>query len=111
MPFLLHWFIMSLAVAISAYILPGVALSGTVATIVTALVLGIANAVVRPILHVLALPITILTFGLFALVVNALVVLLVAAIVPGFRVDGLGWAILFSIVLAIIAAALRGIAP
>lgn len=110
MPFLLQWAISAVAVAIAAYLLPGVHLSGAVATVIAALILGIANAVIRPILHVLALPITLLTFGLFALVVNAFVVLLVAWVVPGFRVDGLGWAILFSIILAIIGAALRGIA-
>jgi putative membrane protein len=90
------------SVGLTAYLLPGVEVAslGTVAMV--AIVMGIVNSILKPILQLLALPITILTLGLFALVINALMVLLVAEIVPGFQVDGFLVALLFSIVLSIV---------
>lgn len=90
------------SVGLTAYLLPGVEVAswGTVAMV--AIVMGIINAVLKPILQLIALPITILTLGLFALIINALLVLLVAEIVPGFQIDGFWVALLFSIVLSIV---------
>ena len=102
MGFLLQWLVSGVAVVIAAYLLPGVAVEGFLAALVTALILGLVNAVIRPILILLTLPLTILTLGLFTLVINALMVLLAAAIVPGFAVLGFWWALLFGIVLAIV---------
>lgn len=93
---------MAIAVMIAAYILPGVTVSGFLTALIVALVLGLINAVIKPILLILTLPINILTLGLFTFVINAAIILLVSAIVPGFRVDGFWWALLFSIVLSII---------
>jgi len=87
--------------------LPGVTLDGFVAALIVAVVLGAINAFVRPILVVLTLPITIMTLGLFVLVINALLVLLASSIVPGFAVASFWWALAFGIVLAIVSAVLE----
>jgi len=103
MMILVNWLISAAAIGIAAYILPGVHIQGGVWTLlVLAIVLGLINAVLKPILKLLTLPITILTLGLFSLVINALLILLATAIVPGFVVDGFWWALLFSIVLSLI---------
>ncbi len=76
-----------LAVFATAYILPGVHVESFVTALIVAVVLGIVNAVLKPILVTLTLPITLFTLGLFTFVINALLVLLTARIVPGFTVD------------------------
>jgi putative membrane protein len=106
MGFLLQWVISGVAIIIAAYLLPGVVVEGFLAALVTALILGLVNAIIRPILIILTLPLNILTLGLFTLVINALMVMLAAAIVPGFAVQGFWWALLFGIVLAIVNSAL-----
>jgi len=102
MNFLLQWLVSGLAIIITAYLLPGVKVSGVFAALVTALILGLINAFIRPVLILLTLPLNILTLGLFTLVINALLIMLAAAIVPGFSVQGFWWALLFGLVLAII---------
>lgn len=102
MRFLLQWIGSGVAIIITAYLLPGVAIEGFFAALVTALILGLINAIIRPILILLTLPLTILTLGLFTLVINALLVMLAAAIVPGFAVQGFWWALLFGFVLAFV---------
>jgi putative membrane protein len=98
-----NWLIMTVAVIVSAYLLPGVTLVGGFWTaLLVALVLGLLNVFIKPLLAILTLPINILTLGLFTLVINAVIIMLVSAIVPGFKVDGFWYAFLFSIVLAII---------
>src|SRR3989344_6734121 len=92
----------SLAVFVAGYILPGVHINSFVTAIVVAIVLGILNTFVKPILVILTLPITLITFGLFALVINTIIILVVASIVPGFRVDGFLWALAFSLVLSLV---------
>ncbi|MDO8462772.1 MAG: phage holin family protein [bacterium] len=109
MTFLLQWAVYALSVGIAAYVLPGVSVSGVPAAAVAALILGIVNAFVRPLLLILTLPVTVLSLGLFAFVINALLILLVAAIVPGFAVAGFWWAVLLSIVLTIVRFALSGL--
>jgi len=92
----------TLSIAIAAYILPGVSVSNFAVAFVVAVVLGIINTFIRPILVFFTLPLTILTLGLFIFVIDALLVLLVSAIVPGFRVHNFGWALLFSLIISII---------
>lgn len=92
----------SFAVYITAYLLPGVDVRGFYDAVVVSVVLGIVNAIIKPILVVLTLPITFVTLGLFYLVINALLILLVGRIVPGFVVDGFLSALIFSIVLSIV---------
>lgn len=94
-PFLTQWAITALALWVASYIFKGVKFDNTGALIVAALLLGFANAIVRPLLIVLTLPLTLVTFGLFLLVVNALVILLVSALVKGFRLSGF-WTALFA---------------
>ncbi|GAW66331.1 membrane protein [Geoanaerobacter pelophilus] len=102
MTLLVKWLVNALAIGITAYLLPGVAISGFFAALVTALVLGLVNIFIKPLLLLLTLPINILTLGLFTLVINALMIMLVAAIVPGFMVRGFWWALLFGLVLAVV---------
>jgi putative membrane protein len=102
MSFVIHWIIRALAVVITAYLLPGVRLSGFFAALVTAIVLGLINTFIKPLLLLLTLPLNILTLGLLTLVINALLIMLTSAIVPGFKVEGFWWALLFSLVLALI---------
>jgi putative membrane protein len=90
--FLVHWAIVAISLGVAAWILPGVAVTSFPALLVAALVLGLVNAVVRPILVLLTLPITILTLGLFYLVVNGLAFALAASIVPGFEIASFPWA-------------------
>src|ERR1035437_6354517 len=92
----------SLAVFITGYLLHGVHLDSFWTAVIVAVVLGVVNTFIKPILILFTLPITILTLGLFILVINTLMILLVAAIVPGFKVDGFWWALLFSLVLSIL---------
>ena len=99
MRMLLHWLFGTIAIAVAAYIVPGVSVT-PVGAVIAALVLGALNLVVRPVLIVLTLPITVLTLGLFSLIVNACLALLVAYIVPGFSIAGFWSALLFAVVLA-----------
>jgi putative membrane protein len=99
---LIHFVVSTIAILITAYILPGVHVSGLLAAFVLAVVLGAINLVLRPILIFLTLPITIFTLGLFVLVINGLLVMLASYIVPGFTVDSFWSAFLFGIVLAIV---------
>jgi putative membrane protein len=85
-----------------SYILSGVHIQSFITALVLAIVLGILNLFVKPILIILTLPITIFTFGLFLFVINALIILLAAKFVNGFRVDGFWWALLFSLLLSVL---------
>jgi putative membrane protein len=107
MGFLIHWLIRAVAIVITAYLLPGVRLSGFFAALVTALVLGLVNTFIRPLLLLLTLPLNILTLGLLTFVINALLIMLTSALVPGFNVASFWWALLFSLVLALINYALN----
>lgn len=102
--FFLHWVLLAIALAVTTWIIPGVHISSFAALLVAALVVGLVNAVVRPILVILTLPITILTLGLFYLIVNGIAFALAAALSPGFTVDGFGWAVLGALVMSIVSA-------
>jgi putative membrane protein len=90
-----------LAVVLSAYLLPGVHVEHYGYALLVALVLTVVNWIIKPILIVLTIPITVLTLGLFLLVINALMILLVDYLVPGFSVDGFWWALAFSLILSL----------
>lgn len=91
-----------LAVMISAYIIPGVDVDGFFVAVVVGVILALVNLIVKPVITFLTLPINVLTLGLFTFVVNALMILLVAYIVPGFTVAGWLAAVLFSVVLSLV---------
>jgi putative membrane protein len=99
---LLAIIINTIAVLVTSYILPGIHLHNFFTALAVAVVLGIVNAILRPIIFILTLPINILTLGLFSFVIMGLLVYLVSAIVPGFKVDNFGWAILFALIVAVI---------
>jgi putative membrane protein len=88
-------------------ILPGVAVDGFLTSLVVAALLALLNIFVRPILVLFTLPITVFTFGLFLLVVNALIILICDGLVSGFEVDGFWYALLFSLLLSIIQSVVR----
>src|SRR6267378_1121653 len=100
--FLVHWFSIALALFVCTRILPGVHVDSFQTLAVAALVLGFINAIIKPILVILTLPITVLTLGLFYFVVNGFAFALASAVVPGFAVDSLWWAILGSLVVSLI---------
>jgi len=103
MNFLTRLVTSSLAIIIVTYLLrPGVTVDEPVTAIIVAAVLALLNMVIKPLLIILTLPITIVSLGLFLLVINALMVMLAANIVPGFHVNGFWWALLFSIILSIV---------
>lgn len=102
MNIIINWLVSALAILVAAYILPGVQVSSFTTALVVAVVLGIINAFLKPILLILTLPINILTLGLFTFVINALIIILTSDLVPGFKVQGFWWALIFSIVLSII---------
>lgn len=100
--FLVHLVITAALILLVARSVSGIHVADWTTAILAALVLGIANAIVKPIMVVLTLPFTILTFGLFLLVVNALVFWLTSLFVPGFKIDGFGPAFLGALLLAIL---------
>ncbi len=94
------------AAMLSAYILPGVTIDGFMTAIILAVVLAVLNAVVKPVLVILTIPVTVLTLGLFLLVINALIILLADSLIAGFDTSGFFAALLFSLVLSVITAVL-----
>ncbi|MBF0405691.1 phage holin family protein [Candidatus Magnetominusculus xianensis] len=98
---LVTWLIMTVSVLVAAYLLPGVRVASFGSALVVAVLLGVLNAILRPVLIFFTLPLTILTFGLFILVINAIIVLIVGSIVKGFEVKGFITAVLFSVILSI----------
>ena len=106
MNILLNWLISSLVILVLSLILPGVTVTGFLPALGAALVLGVINALLKPILIILTLPINILTLGLFTLVINAALVMLAAAVVPGFAVSSFLWALVFGVTLSLVSAIL-----
>jgi putative membrane protein len=111
MGFIIKVLITALAVFVADYFLPGVHINDDAKTvIVVALVLALLNSFVKPILIILTIPVTILTLGLFLLIINALMVKWAAALVDGFTVDGWWPALLFSLIVSFVSYILHGIA-
>jgi putative membrane protein len=92
----------AVAVLFAAYILRGVEIDNTVTALIVAVVLGLLNSFIKPILIILTIPITIFTLGLFLLVINIIIVKIAASMVPGFTVDGWFAALLFSLVVSFV---------
>ena len=98
---IIRFLLTGLAVLLTAYLLPGVHVENYGYALLVALVLAIANAFVKPILIIFTIPLTVLTLGLFLLVINAIIILIVDYFVPGFSVDGFWWALAFSLILSV----------
>lgn len=101
---IIHWLVSVVAILITAYLLQGGVHVTLVGAIVLAVVLGLINVFLKPIITILTLPLNIVTLGLFSLVVNALLILLASKIVPDFTVDGFWWAFGFAIVVSLVTA-------
>jgi len=106
---LIHWLISALSLMIVAYIFPGIQLQGLGAALIAPIVIGLINATIGLILKIITFPLTILTLGLFWLIINALMLQLAAAIVPGFYVAGFWSAFFGAIVLSIVSMILRSL--
>ncbi len=105
MKFLAQLIISALAVIITSLLLPGVHIDSPITGIIVAALLAFLNGIIRPILIILTIPITIVTLGLFLLVINAGLILIASELVDGFRVSGFWTAFFFSIILAIVTSA------
>jgi putative membrane protein len=107
MRFIIKYLLTALAVYATADLLPGIHVDSFWMAIIVALVLGLLNVTIKPILILFTIPFTIVTLGLFILVINALVIMLAGWLIDGFTVDGFWWALLFSIIQSIIASILE----
>jgi putative membrane protein len=105
--FLLTWLITALSLVVTSYLIPGIVLANFTAAAIGAIILGFVNAIVRPILDLLTLPLTILTLGLFLLIVNAISLSLVAYFTPGFSINSFWDAIFGSFILSFISSVLN----
>jgi putative membrane protein len=109
MKLILRLLLTALAVVLLSYVLPGVNVDSMWTAIVLAVVLALLNFLVKPLLVLFTLPVTILTLGLFLLVINALIILFAENLVPGFQVAGFWWALIFSLLLSFLQAVLHSI--
>lgn len=100
---IIQWLITALAIGLAAMLLPGVEVD-PIGALLLAVVLALINMFIKPVINLLTLPLNVITLGLFSLVVNALLIMLAAMVVPGFSVENFWWALLFGILLALISA-------
>jgi putative membrane protein len=108
---ILHLVLTAIAILVVAQVVGGVQVSGFGAALIGALILGFVNAFVRPVMILLTLPLTIVTLGLFLFVLNAFMLWLVAALVPGFQISGFGAALLGSLLLTVLNILIDRLAP
>lgn len=109
MSLLLVWILNAVSLLIVAYLLPGINVASFGSALIAALVLGLLNTLVKPLLILLTLPITIVTLGLFILVLNALVFWFAGSILKGFSVEGFWWAVLGALVYSLVSGLLSGL--
>jgi len=109
MGLIIRWLLNALAVFLAAQLVPGIELKGFGTALLAALILGLVNTFIRPVLVFFTLPLSFLTLGLFIFVINALMFWLVSALIPGFEVDGFLSAFLGAIIVSIVSWALYGI--
>jgi putative membrane protein len=109
MDILINLLVSGLSVFLADYLLAGIKVSSFIQAIMVGIILGIVNTIIRPIILFFTLPLNLVTFGLFTFVVNALMVLLVAKVVPDFYVANFWWALAFSVVVSLISTFLSGL--
>jgi putative membrane protein len=102
MGFLLRLFFTWIAIIIASYVLPGIHIKDYISALIAAAVLALLDSFVKPILVILTIPFTLITLGLFLLVINAVIVLFGAKLVDGFSVDSFWWALGFSLLVSLI---------
>ena len=101
MKFLVNLVLNALAIMLTAYFLPGIHVDGFVSALLLAAVLAVLNVTVKPVMVILTIPVSVLTLGLFLIVINAGVILLADYFIPGTNIDGFWWAILFGFIVSI----------
>jgi len=106
---LLLWILNAVALLIVAYLLPGIVVTGFGSALIAAVVLGLLNMLVKPVLILLTLPVTIVTLGLFLSVINALVFWFAGSILSGFKVEGFWWAVIGAILYSVISTLLQNL--
>lgn len=106
---LINLIINALAFYVTAYIVPGVKIENFQSLAVVAIIWGVLSIILRPILILLTLPVNIMTLGLFTFVINAFLIMLTSSIVPGFKVEGFGTALLAAVVLSVLNVVLGGL--
>lgn len=102
MQFILKLVISSLAILVTSYFLPGVKIDSPWTAVILAATLAFLNAIIKPLMIILTIPITIISLGLFLIVINAFIILFADYIVDGFEVSGFWWALIFSIILSLV---------
>jgi putative membrane protein len=102
MPFLVKLAIQSISIFLASALLPGVHVSDYLTAIWVAIVIALLNVFLRPLLIIFTIPITVFTFGLFLLVINAIIIVLAASMISGFNIDGFWWAFLLSIIISLL---------
>ena len=101
MNIIIRFLLSGVAVMLTAYLLPGAHVEDYWAALLVAVLISVSNVIVKPVLVIFTIPITILTLGLFLLVINAVIILMVDYFVDGFYVDGFWWALAFSLILSV----------
>lgn len=109
MKYILSWFVSALTLFIVTKVLPGFRIDSFQTALLASVIIALVNILVKPILLFVTLPITILTFGLFTFVINAVALLLASSLTPGFKIDGLGTALIASILITIISTFFRSV--
>jgi putative membrane protein len=109
--FFLRWLVMAIAVLSAAHLIPGIHYASWGALLTASLLLGLINAILKPFLLIISLPLLLLTFGLFIWVINSALLMMVGHIVKGFTLDGWGSAFLGSLVISIVTTLLKGVHP
>ena len=111
MTLLLVWLLNAVALLVVAYLLPGITVASFGSALIAALVLGLLNMLVKPVLVLLTLPITIVTLGLFLIVLNALLFWFAGSVLKGFQVNGFWWAVIGALLYSLISGLLSAIVP
>ncbi len=111
MTLLLVWLLNAVALLVVAYLLPGITVASFGSALIAALVLGLLNSLVKPVLVLLTLPITVVTLGLFLVVLNALLFWFAGSILKGFQVNGFWWAVIGALLYSLISGLLSAIVP
>jgi putative membrane protein len=109
MRLLLQWLLSAIALLVVSHLVPGFHVSGLLPALIAAVVIGLLNATVGLFLKIITIPFSVVTLGIFLLVINGLMILLASAVVPGFHVDGLGPAFWGAVVLALLGMLIRAI--
>lgn len=106
---ILRWFLYSLIILFIAWLIPGISVSGLASALIAILIMGLINAILKPLIYFVTLPINMLTLGLFSLVINALLFMLAGHLTPGFSVSGFWSALLGSLILSALSVPINNI--